>query len=133
MTSESDKNQIFFKLIALQRKTKQQKIKSLKVDGEIITDQKTILEAWASHFNQLGTESSQPHFDEDHYQRIKKTRKCISSLISITKPYANARPILNDEVEKAIRYNLSPKPPHPLFGHPTLLPTRPSPISQNCH
>ena len=103
MKSDTDKDQLFYKLIALQRKTKQTKIQTLRVEGQIISDQRGILKAWASHFEKLGTETFQPHFDQDHHNRVTQTKKCISEFIDTAKPYTSAPPISNKEVEKAIQ------------------------------
>ena len=102
MKAEVDKNTIFYKLVAKQRSTKRHTIRPLKVEGQIVNDKKGLLRAWASHFHHLGTQSSQPQFDQSHYVRITKMKKCIGEFIKITKPHKKAPPFTIEEVQKAV-------------------------------
>lgn len=92
-----------YKLIAKQRKSSRRSIHSLKVDGEIINDNKGLLQAWSSHFKKLGSKLNLQSFDEDHERRIASTRNCINHFINLTKPYKNAKPISSSEVLEAIK------------------------------
>ena len=91
-----------YKLISKQRKSSKRSIHSLKVDGDIINDNKGLLQAWASHFKKLGSKLNLQSFDEDHERRITSMRKCINQFIDLTKPYKDAKSISPTEVQKAI-------------------------------
>ena len=104
MQANSDKDVLFYKLINKQRGSKKQGINSLKVDGKIVNDPPALLQVWSRHFEKLGSQEyhQHPHFDQRHKERIEKTRKCISEVINLTKPYKSAKPVTTEEVKKAI-------------------------------
>ena len=102
MQAHSDKDNLFYKLVAKQRGKGRHSIHSLRVDGRTITDRPGLLRAWANHFEALGTPSDNPNFDSTHKDRITRTRECISDFISLSKPYESANPVSPDEVQKAI-------------------------------
>ena len=102
MKTDANKDVIFYQLVAKQRKTKRQTSHALRVNGNIVNDNKGLLQAWASHFCKLGTQAPNPNYDQCHYERITKTKKCISTYIDAFKPFQNAPPITITEVEKSI-------------------------------
>ena len=85
MELNDNKDVIMFKLINRQRNSKRPRHShyALRVDGQIINNQKGLLKAWANHFHHLGTQTEQSHFDPDHTKKespsVKKMHICISA------------------------------------------------------
>ena len=108
MSSNESHDSIMHKLIARQRGSKRLSHHALKIDGQIVNDEKGLLKAWANHFHHLGTPTDLPHYNTEHKRRITATKQCISDYIMRHKPYETAPPITTEEVHKAIK-KLNPK------------------------
>ena len=82
MKIDADVDTIFYELIAKQQQpAKHQFLKALRINAQIVNDQKGLLKDWQLHFHRLGTQTPQPQFDQDYQIRISNTKKCITEYI----------------------------------------------------
>ena len=103
MKTDTNKDAIFYQLVAKQRKTKREMSHALCVNGNIVSDNKGLLQAWASHFFKLGTQAPNANYDQHHLERITKNKKCISTYTNSFQPLKKAPATTIAEVKKSIK------------------------------
>ena len=86
MDSHSNRDKNFFRIIAKQRSHSTNRHPKIKVDGRLLTDPSEILDAWADHFDNLGTPLEDPTFDANYRSQVVEDMKCIFHLASLVVP-----------------------------------------------
>lgn len=92
---------VFFQLIAEQRRSKAHNGSSLIVDGQLVTDLDSVLDHWATYFQDLCSPTSNPKFNEDYYQQVQDEVSIIDLLCNQTTK--NPNPVTESEVSTAVK------------------------------
>ena len=110
--SHSNKNKLFYKLVARQRSNGPSSSSALRIDGRTITDPDELGETWADYFCKLGTPSEDPTFYAPYKERVADDLKAIKTILKSqgSKP----APVTIPEVIKAIKKLNGGKAPDPL-------------------
>ena len=92
MSTDSNKDKLFYKLIARQRTGSSTHQMTLMIDGRLITDTEELSEAWAEYFSKLSTPNVYPrtHIEED----VEDIQQIVKNAVP--------DPVTIDEVTKAI-------------------------------
>jgi hypothetical protein len=80
MSSNANHDKLFYKIIATQRSTAPKSNMSLNINGNIITDDTEILNAWADHFETLSQPLVNSEFDSHYMYRVVQDIRIIDSL-----------------------------------------------------
>ena len=101
MDADSNKDQLFYKLIAKQRDSQNIQGTSLSIGGNLVTQLDDVLDIWADHFEHLGSESMNPNFDNIYKKKIEDDIATIEYLLHKLPP--DTKEVTTKEVELAIR------------------------------
>ena len=101
METNSNKEQLFYKLIAKQRECQQIQGTTLSIDGNLVTQLADVLNIWADHFENLGLKSMNSNFDNSYKKKIEEDIATIEFLLHRFPP--DTKNITIKEVELAIR------------------------------
>jgi hypothetical protein len=82
MESSEYNQRLLYKFVNEQRKSKNSETEILITDGTEITEDNTIIEAWKTHFEGLGTPIDKPHFDQRHNTLINLEYLVIKTLLT---------------------------------------------------
>jgi hypothetical protein len=82
MESSEYNQRLLYKFVNEQRKSKNSETEILIIDGTEITEDNTIIEAWKTHFEGLGTPIDKPHFDQRHNTLINLEYLVIKTLLT---------------------------------------------------
>ena len=77
--AHSDKDALFYRLIARQRSSTTRAMQALKIDGVLITNTEDILAAWAEHFERLATPDPK---QDAHGLQMEKDLFTINNILS---------------------------------------------------
>jgi hypothetical protein len=82
MESSEYNQRLLYKFVNEQRKSKNSETEILIIDGTVITEDNTIIEAWKTHFEGLGTPIDKPHLDQRHNTLINLEYLVIKTLLT---------------------------------------------------
>ena len=86
MESHTNRDKLFFKLVAAQRSTSSKRTPCIKSNNVLFTDKADILQAWANHFESLGRPLESPLFDNNYHTQVIEDLKIISSMSAEAEP-----------------------------------------------
>ena len=112
MDSQSNKNKLFYKLVARQRSCGPASSVALCVEGRTITDTDELSEIWADYFYKLGTPSEDPNFNKQYKDQVTADLRAIKSILASRGN--TPAPVTIPEVLKAIKKLNGGKAPDPL-------------------